>query len=275
MSANTRSVQVRRQARWAGAVATVVALVGFGAVGSAVAAPAAKAPKLSGSITVSAAASLTDVFNQMGTDFEKKHKGTTVTFNYAASSALAAQIQGGAPADVFASADGANMQKVVTSGQVIADPVDFTANQLTIVVKKGNPSNVRKLADLPGVGIVSMCAAAVPCGRYATQMLSQDGITIPPEKVTLGQDVKATLAAVTNGDADAALVYRTDAKAAGSTATEVSIPASLNVLAVYPIAPIAASQNAKLADEWISYVLSPTGQKTLAKFGFLPVPRTE
>jgi len=119
-----------------------------------------------------------------------------------------------------------------------------------------------------------MCAAAVPCGKYATQMLSQDGITIPADKVTQGQDVKATLAAVTAGDADAAIVYKTDAKAAGKTVTEVPIAASLNVLAIYPIAPIAASQNAALADSWIKYVLSPVGQKTLAKFGFLPVPPT-
>jgi molybdate transport system substrate-binding protein len=238
-------------------------------------APAAKkAPKLSGSITVSAAASLTEVFAKMGADFQKLNKGTTITFNDAASSALATQIQGGAPADVFASADGLNMQKVVTSGQVTADPIDFTANKLTIVVKKGNPKGVKSLGDLPKVGIVSLCAAAVPCGRYATQMLTQDGVTIPTDKITLGQDVKATLTAVQSGDADAAIVYATDAKAVGSAVTEVKIPASLNVLAIYPIAPIAASQNAKLADAWIQYVISPAGQKTLAKFGFLEVPTT-
>src|SRR5439155_15843406 len=132
------------------------------------------------------------------------NKGTSVTFNFAASSALAAQIQGGAPADVFASADSMNVQKVVTSGRVTADPVDFTANLLTIVVKPGNPKNVEGLADLPNLGIVSLCAASAPCGKYATQMLTQDGVTIPMSKVTLGQDVKATLTAVAAGDADAA-----------------------------------------------------------------------
>ena len=258
-----------------GAFVALVVTLGFTARSAVAEAPAAKSPKLSGSITVSAAASLTEVFNQMGTAFQKRNTGTTVTFNYGASSALAAQIQGGAPADVFASADGSNMQKVVTSGQVTADPVDFTANQLTIVVKPGNPKGVEKLGDLSSVGIVSLCAAAVPCGRYATQMLSQDGITIPQDKITLGQDAKATLAAVTAGDADAAIVYKTDAKAAGKkTVTEIPIPASLNVLAVYPIAPIAASQNGTLADAWITYVLSPAGQKTLKKYGFLPVPVT-
>jgi molybdate transport system substrate-binding protein len=260
------------------ALLTVVcALVAAFVASTAVAeAPTAKkkAPKVSGSITVSAAASLTEVFTKMGTDFQKANKGTTITFNFAASSALATQIQGGAPADVFASADGANMQKVVNTGQVTADPTDFTANLLTIVVKPGNPKGVKSLADLAKIGTISLCAAAVPCGKYATQMLSQDGVTIPTDRVTLGQDVKATLAAVATGDADAGLVYVTDALSAGKTITQLKIPASLNVLAIYPIAPISASQNATLADAWIQYVLSPAGQKTLAKFGFLPVPTT-
>ena len=133
---------------------------------------------------------------------------------------------------------------------------------------------MKSLADLPKFGIIALCAAAVPCGKYATQMLSQDGVTIPTDKITLGQDVKATLTAVASGDADAALVYATDAKTAGTTVTEVKIPASLNVLAIYPIAPIASTSNAKLGDAWIKYVISPVGQATLAKFGFLPVPAT-
>jgi molybdate transport system substrate-binding protein len=166
------------------------------------------------------------------------------------------------------------MQKVVVTGEVTANPVDFTANLLTIVVKKGNPKGVKSLADLADLGVVALCAPAVPCGKYAAQMFTQDGVTIPPEKVTLGQDVKATLAAVSPGDADAGIVYVTDAKSAGSTVTQVKIPASLNVLAVYPIAPVAASQNADLAHAWVEYVVSSAGQKTLAKYGFLPVPAT-
>jgi molybdate transport system substrate-binding protein len=256
------------------AVATTIAVVTAAAAVATAPTGKAKPGKPSGSITVSAAASLTDVFTRMGADFQNANRRTTVTFNFAASSTLASQIQGGAPADVFASADGANMQKVVTTGQVTSDPVDFTANRLTIVVKKGNPKGVKALGDLPKLGVVSLCAAAVPCGKYATQMLNQDGVTIPSDKITLGQDVKATLAVVQNGDADAALVYVTDAKAAGNTLTEVPIAASLNVLAIYPIAPIASSRNAKLAKAWIEYVLSPVGQRTLARYGFLPVPAT-
>jgi molybdate transport system substrate-binding protein len=253
----------------------VAALLSSAATGTAVArSPAARDTKSkpSGAITVSAAASLAEAFDRMGADFQKRHKGSTITFNYGASSVLAAQIQGGAPADVFASADGASMQKVVTTGQVTADPVDFTANQLTIVVKPGNPKGVRTLADLSHVGIVSLCAPTVPCGRYATQMLHQEGITVPQDNVTLGPDVKATLAAVATGDADAAIVYTTDAKAAGKRVTEVPIAASRNLLAVYPIAPVATSENAALARAWIRYVRSRAGQTTLSKFGFLPVP---
>ncbi len=176
-----------------------------------------KAPKLTGSITVSAAASLTEAFTKMGTDFQKVNKGTTVTFNFAASSTLATQIQGGAPADVFASADGTNMQKLISSGQVTADPIDFASNVLTIVVKPGNPKNVKSLADLANLDVVALCAPTVPCGKYAAQAFSNLGVTIPPEKTTLGADVKATLAAVATGDADAGVVYVTDAKSAGKT----------------------------------------------------------
>jgi molybdate transport system substrate-binding protein len=246
-------------------------------VGTVAAAPAhARAtPKLRGTVTVSAAASLTEAFTKMGADFQKVHKGTTVSFNFAASSTLVQQIQGGAPADVFASADGANMQKLVSGGQVTTDPVDFAANFLTIVVKPGNPKHVKSLADLPNLGVVSLCASTVPCGKYAAQALTQDGVTIPPEKVTLGADVKATLAAVATGDADAAIVYVTDAKSAGRTVQAVKIPASLNVLAVYPIARLASTQNASLANGWVKYVTSAAGQKTLQSFGFLPPPPVE
>ncbi len=116
---------------------------------------------------MSAAASLTEAFTKMGTDFQKANPGTSVTFNFAASSALVQQIQGGAPADVFASADGTNMQKLVAGGQVTAEPTVFAANELTIVVKKGNPTKVKSLADLADLDVVSLCADAVPCGKYA------------------------------------------------------------------------------------------------------------
>jgi molybdate transport system substrate-binding protein len=251
------------------AITVLIAVVGTTAAAGV---PAAKAKKLSGTITVSAAASLTEAFTKMAADFEQANPGTTITPNFAASSALVTQIQGGAPADAFASADGTNMQKLVSGGQVKAEPTVFAANELTIVVKKGNPKNVKSLADLANLGVVSLCADAVPCGKYAAQALSQAGVTIPPEKVTKGADVKTTLSAVSVGDADAAIVYTTDAKAAGTTVQSVRIPAWLNVYAIYPIAPVASSQNLDLANAFVKYTVSPAGQKTLASFGFLPPP---
>jgi len=112
----------------------------------------------------------------------------------------------------------------------------------------------------------------VPCGKYAQQALTTAGVTIPTDKITKGADVKATLAAVSTGDADAAIVYLTDAKAAGTAVQAVKIPAWLNVYAIYPIAPIASSTNADLADAWVKYTVSPAGQKTLQSYGFLAPP---
>ena len=251
-------------------VLLVAALVAVAVANAPGAAHAAKAKNVSGTITVSAASSLTEAFTKMGSDFQQANPDTTITFNFGASSALVQQIQGGAPADVFASADGTNMQKLVSGGQITTEPNVFAANELTIVVKKGNPSNVKSLADLADLGVVSLCADAVPCGKYAQQALTQAGVTVDSAKITKGADVKATLAAVSTGDADAAIVYTTDAKAAGTTVQSVRIPAWLNVYAVYPIAPIGASTNQELAKAWVEYTVSPAGQKTLESFGFLP-----
>jgi molybdate transport system substrate-binding protein len=272
MTTETRVVSGRRAAGCSVALAVILAVVGTSAATASGGAPAARAKQLSGTITVSAAASLTDAFAKLAADFERANPGTTITTNFAASSALVTQIQGGAPADVFASADGTNMQKVVSGGEVTAEPTVFAANELTIVVRKANPKHVKSLADLADVGTVALCAEAVPCGRYASQALSQAGVTIPPGKVTRGADVKATLSAVSTGDADAAIVYTTDARAAGSSVGIVRIPAWLNVYAVYPIAPIAASPNLPLAGAFVRYTVSPAGRKTLQSFGFLPPP---
>jgi molybdate transport system substrate-binding protein len=254
--------------RW---VLTSVLALTLGMALTATPASAAK-QKPSGSITVSAAASLTEAFTQLGKDFQKANQGTTVTFNFAASSALVTQIQGGAPSDVFASADGTNMQKLVTGGQVTAEPTVFASNLLTIAVKPGNPKKVKSIEDLPDLDTVSLCGETVPCGKYADQILTQAGVTVPPEKITRGADVKATLNAVTTGDADAAIVYVSDAKSAGSSVATVSIPTWQNAYAIYPIAPVAATTNLSLANAWIQYTVSPAGQKTLQSFGFLPPP---
>jgi molybdate transport system substrate-binding protein len=228
-----------------------------------------KAPKVAGTITVSAAASLTEAYTKIGADFQKKNKGTTITFNFGSSSTLVTQIQGGAPADVFASADLTNMDKLIAAGKVTASPTTFARNQMEIAVKPGNPKGIKTLSDLPNAGTIALCGATVPCGVYAANVLSRAGVTIPAGSITRGADAKATLAAVAPGDANAALVYVTDVKAAGSTVQGVVIPDAQNTVAVYPVAPLASSSNAKLAKAFVTYVASPAGQQTLAKYGFL------
>jgi molybdate transport system substrate-binding protein len=246
-------------------VAALPLLVGANASASV----EAKAPKLTGSITVSAAASLTESFTKLGADFEKKNKGTKVTFNFGSSSTLVTQITGGAPADVFASADLTSMDKLVTAGKVTASPTIIARNQLEIAVKPGNPKSIKTLADLAKAGTIALCGATVPCGVYAANVLSRANVTIPTSSITRGADAKATLAAVSPGDANAALVYVTDVKAAGTAVQGVMIPDDQNTVAVYPAAPLASTSNAKLAKAFVAHVASPTGQKTLATYGFL------
>jgi len=250
--------------------ALVVAGTVLVGVGGTATVAEAKKQKLSGSITVAEASSLTDAFAEIAAKFQKQNKGTTITLNPAASSALAAQIQSGAPADVYAPADLSNMDKVVTSGHVTASPQTIARNAMETEAKTGNPKGVKSVADLPNVGVVSLCGATVPCGVYAANVLNKAKVTIPESSITRGVDVKTTLAAVTQGDAQAGIVYVTDVMAAGSAVTGVEIPEAENTIAIYPIAPTAATSNPKLANAFISYVLSPAGQKILAKYGFLP-----
>ncbi|MCU1458789.1 MAG: molybdenum transporter, periplasmic molybdate-binding protein [Actinomycetia bacterium] len=225
--------------------------------------------KLSGNVTVSAAASLTEAFGKIGADFHTANPNATITFNVGSSGALELQIESGAPADTFASADQANMTKLQAKN-LVDPPVVFARNRLVIVTKPGNPKQVKTLADLANVGVVSLCGLTVPCGKYAAQILQTAGVTIPETKVTRGIDVKGTLQAVASGDADAAIVYVTDAKSAGAMVATVTIPAAQNAIAVYPIATVKASGNAAVSDAFITYVTSAKGQATLRSFGFLP-----
>ncbi len=252
-----------------------LALVACGSSGGSKSSPATvkttttTGSKLSGSITVSAAASLTDAFGKIGTDFRTANPAATVAFNFGSSSTLETQIAQGAPADAFASADQANMDKL-TALSLVGPSTVIAKNRLVIVTKPGNPKHVKTLADLATVGTVSLCGVEVPCGKYATQALQTAGVTIPESSVTRGVDVKATLGAVTTGDADAAIVYVTDAETAGAAVDSVTIPDAQNVIAVYPIAGIKASRNAATVAAFIAYVESVKGQATLRSFGFLP-----
>ena len=230
---------------------------------------AAAQKKPSGEITVFAASSLTESFDAMAKQFEKKYPDVSVKFDYDASSNLATQINQGAPADVFASADQNNLQKTIDSGAVTPPAVVFARNRLEIAVEKGNPKKIKSLADLQKSGlVVVLCADQVPCGKYAAQSLAMAGVTINPSSKE--ENAKATLSKVSIGEADASIVYVTDVKASKGTTSGVKIADKQNVIATYPMGVVKESQNATAAKAWVQYVTSKDGQKTLRKFGFLP-----
>jgi len=235
----------------------------------AAAQPVAAAPKPSGEITIFAASSLTESFDAMAKQFENKYPDVSVKFDYDASSNLATQINQGAPADVFASADQDNLQKTLESGAVTPPAVVFAKNRLEIAVEKGNPKKIKSLADLQRSGlVVVLCADQVPCGKYAAQSLAMAGVSISP--ASKEENAKATLSKVSIGEADASIVYVTDVKASKGTASGVKIADKQNVIATYPMGVVKDSQNATAAKAWVQYVTSKDGQKTLRKFGFLP-----
>ncbi|MFZ4517909.1 MAG: molybdate ABC transporter substrate-binding protein [Microthrixaceae bacterium] len=227
------------------------------------------APAATGAVTVSAAASLTEAFTTIKDRFIAANPGATVTTNFGSSGQLATQIQNGAPADVAAFADEAPMTTLADAGLLAAPPKVFARNELVIVTKPGNPKKVTSLADLATVGTVSLCAATAPCGKFAGQALTKAGVTIPESSITRGPDVKAALAAVTQGDAEAAVVYVTDAKAAGTKVATIEIPTAANVVASYPITVVKASANPSAARAFEDFVLGPEGQTALKDAGFL------
>jgi molybdate transport system substrate-binding protein len=224
--------------------------------------PAAQA----GTITVFAASSLKDTFTQLGKQFETAHPGDTVKFNFGASSALATQINSGAPADVFASAAPKNMDQVVTPGNA-SNPQDFAKNTAEVAVPPSNPAKVTSVNDLAKSSVkTALCQPQVPCGVVAGQVFKNAKITVKP--VTLQPDVKSVLTQVELGNVDAGVVYVTDVMAAGSKVKGVTIPASENASTLYPIAALAHSKEPSIAKAFVAYVLSPTGEQVLKAAGF-------
>ena len=220
-------------------------------------------------ITVSAAASLALAYTEIGKQFEKVNPLIKVRFNFASSSSLVSQIQSGAPADVFAAADLASFDKLLASGNVVKSPKVFARNSMQLIVKPGNPLRITSVADLSKASTISLCAKTAPCGLYATTVLSRYGVVISESKISRGVDATATLNAVATGDADAGIVYVTDALSAKKQVVGVAIPAGKNVKASYGIGVIRGIKNSAQAQAFIQYVLSPTGQKVLSTFGFL------
>ena len=220
-------------------------------------------------ITVSAAASLAKSYTEIAKQFEKANPSIKVRFNFASSSSLVSQIQSGAPTDVFAAADLTSFDKLLTTGNVVKSPKVFARNSMQLVVKPGNPLRISSVADLPKASVVSLCAKTAPCGTYAATVLSRYGVVIPESKITRGVDAAATLNAVSTGDADAAIVYATDALSAKKSVLIISIPVGKNVKAMYGIGVVRGSKNAQQAEAFIQFVLSPAGQKVLNTYGFL------
>jgi molybdate transport system substrate-binding protein len=244
-------------------VAVAFTLTAFVAVACSSPSPAPSG----GDLTVFAGSSLTDAFKKVGDDLTRTNPGARFAFSFGSSSTLATQIQNGAPADVFASADEANMQKVVDAELTDGAPVAFAGNRLQIAVPAGNPKEIASLADLARPDVVLVLAApTVPAGKYALEALTKAGVTAKP--VSQEVDVRAVLNKVSLGEADAGVVYVTDVKSAAGRVTGVDIPDQQQVLARYPIAVIKDSKNAALAHRFVDYLVSPAGQRVLAELGF-------
>lgn len=246
---------------------TVVGLSGCGDDSTAEPPSGGGGPGVTGTVTVFAAASLTESFTTIGKDFEAANPGVRVTLSFAGSSALATQINQGAPADVFASAAPANMKVVTDAGNGDGTPTTFVRNQLVIAVPKGNPGGVTGLTDLTKPDAkVALCAEQVPCGAAAKTALDAAAVKVTP--VTLEQDVKAALSKVKLGEVDAALVYRTDAKAAADDVDGIGFPESARAVNDYPIIVLKNAPNKAAARAFVDYVLADTGRSVLTAAGF-------
>lgn len=218
-------------------------------------------------LTVFAASSLTRTFGELEAAFEKERPGLDVIVSSDSSTALAEQITQGAPADVIATADLASLQLVLEAQQLAKDPLRFASNTMALVTPPDNPADIRSVEDLQGTDFV-VCDPSAPCGAAAADILEQVGVGT--EAKSLEPKVTAVLARVTLGEADAGIVYVTDAQAAGSGVTIIDIPADDNVVNPYYIAPVKDAAASQLADEWIGLVTSRAGQDVLANAGFGP-----
>jgi molybdate transport system substrate-binding protein len=253
----------RRTALTALAAVAALTLAGCGNDSPAASSDGSSTTALSGTINVFAAASLTGSFTQLGKDFEKAHPGVKVNFNFAGSSALAQQINQGAPADVFASAAPKNMDQVTDKNT----PTTFVKNTLEIAVPTGNPGKITGLKDFADKNKkIALCAAQVPCGASADKVFEAVGITPQPD--SLEQDVKAALTKVSLGEVDAALVYKTDVLSAKGKVEGIEFPEASKAVNEYPIATLTKAPNADGAKAFVDYVLSNQGKAVLTAAGF-------
>jgi molybdate transport system substrate-binding protein len=244
-------------------VAFAVALLVSACGGSAA---SAQSPPVT--ISVFAAASLTDSFKALGDGFHQQRSDVTLQFIFAGTPTLVIQIEEGAHADVFASADTTNMDRLRGDGFTLGTPQVFAHNKLEIAVSPGNPKHITSLTDLAQPGIVYISAGpTVPAGKYAARALQKAGVSVTPR--SLETDVRSVVSKIELGEADAGIVYTTDIKAAAGKVDGVAIPDSYNVVATYPLVAVKDSKHVDAANAFIAYVLSATGQSKLESFGFL------
>ena len=260
-------MRTRSVCRVAGAATTVTALALLAGCGGG----GGQDPQAGGgqpqTLTVFAAASLTDTFGELEKRFEQANPGTDVTLNFAGSSALAQQINQGAPADVFASANESNMTKVTEPGNARGEPVVFATNTLQIATAPQNPRRIASLQDLTNPDLRTVvCAPQVPCGSAAEKVEQAAGVQLAP--VSEEQDVKSVLNKVTTGNADAGLVYKTDVTAADGQVQGVDFPQSGQAVNNYPIATLTNASNAELAQKWVQFVTGEQGKQVLTAAGF-------
>lgn len=220
-------------------------------------------------LTVSAAASLTDVYEALKPQFEQANPGTTVRFNFGGSDTLAQQVVQGVPADVLATASTRTMQTAQQAGRIQGEPVTYASNQLQIAVQPGNPKGVVDLSSLVGPQVTeSICAPAVPCGAATEAAERAAGVTLDP--VSEEQDVRSVLQRVQTRNVDAGLVYVTDVRASNGQVQGIDFPQATAQGAAqnYLIGAVAGSQNADLATSWVQFVTGPQGDAALQQAGF-------
>lgn len=253
-------------------VAAIAAVVGLAVAGCSSSDEASSPTSTSaaeggGKLIVFAAASLKKTFTDIGEQFKTDNPGSDIEFSFAGSSDLVTQLTQGAPADVFASADTKNMDKAAQADLLEGDPVNFASNTLTIVTAPGNPKKVASFKDLaqPGLSVV-VCAPQVPCGSATEKVETATGVQLNP--VSEESQVTDVLGKVTSGEADAGLVYVTDAEGAGDKVASVPFPESADAVNTYPIAVLKQSKNQELAGKFVDLVTGEAGQKVLGAAGF-------
>jgi molybdate transport system substrate-binding protein len=265
---------MRRRTMLGVLLAAVLTAAGCGGGSSSGGGSSGSSTAMGGALNVFAASSLTGAFTQLAKTYQSAHPGWTVRLNFAGSNQLAAQIEQGAPADVYAAAS-PKYPGELQAQNLLGGTTDFATNKLILIVPPDNPANITTPDDLKQGARLVVGDPAVPVGSYTETVLENLGISESDLNiVSKEQDVKAVLSKVELGEADAGFVYVTDALSAGDKVKHIQLPAAAQATATYPIGIVSASNQTKAAQEWIDLVTGPDGQKVLHDLAFGPPPST-